>query len=100
MNQECLVSACHHHVLITSLSFVHTARRSYRLNGPVRSLDGVIFEIAERWSQIMPEIAQTLPFRGRRSRNKVSVGEPADGSLTPLKQLNLRFLLGKLSKQP
>jgi hypothetical protein len=24
---------------------------------------------------------QTLSFRGRRSRNKVSVGEPAEGSL-------------------
>ena len=28
------------------------------------------------------EFVQTLPFRGRRSRNKVSVGEPAEGSLT------------------
>ncbi len=32
-NEECLVSACHQHVLITSLPFVHTARRYYRLNG-------------------------------------------------------------------
>ena len=28
------------------------------------------------------KVVQTLPFRGRRSRNKVSVGEPAEGSLT------------------
>ena len=28
----------------------------------------------------VPEAVRTLPFRGRRSRNKVSVGEPADGS--------------------
>ena len=28
------------------------------------------------------EVVQTLPFRGRRSRNKVSVGEPAEGSLS------------------
>ena len=28
------------------------------------------------------EVVQTLPFRGRRSRNKVSVGEPAEGSVT------------------
>ena len=28
------------------------------------------------------EVAQTCPFRGRRSRNKVSVGEPAEGSLS------------------
>ena len=32
-NEECLVSACHQHALITSLPFVHTARRYYRLNG-------------------------------------------------------------------
>ena len=30
---------------------------------------------------ISREAAQTLSFRGRRSRNKVSVGEPAEGSL-------------------
>ena len=28
------------------------------------------------------KVVQTLPSRGRRSRNKVSVGEPAEGSLT------------------
>ena len=38
-NEECLVSACHQHALITSLTFVHTARRYYRLNGSVRRLD-------------------------------------------------------------
>ena len=38
-NEECLVSACHQHALITSLPFVHTARRYYRLNGQVRPLD-------------------------------------------------------------
>jgi hypothetical protein len=32
----------------------------------------------------MSELVQTLPFRGRRSRNKVSVGEPAEGSLTQI----------------
>ena len=35
-NEEFLVSACHQHALITSLPFVHTARRYYRLNGIVR----------------------------------------------------------------
>jgi len=35
-NEECLVSASHHLVLIASLPFVHTARRYYRLNGLVR----------------------------------------------------------------
>ena len=38
-NEECLVSACHQHALITSLTFVHTARRYYRLNGSVRRPD-------------------------------------------------------------
>jgi hypothetical protein len=28
------------------------------------------------------EVKQTTSLRGRRSRNKVSVGEPAEGSLT------------------
>ena len=31
---------------------------------------------------MLGEDAQTLSFRGRRSRNKVSVGEPAEGSLS------------------
>ena len=34
-NEEYLVGACHQRASITSLPFVHTARRSYRLNGPV-----------------------------------------------------------------
>ena len=31
---------------------------------------------------ICREVGQTWSFRGSKSRNKVSVGEPADGSLT------------------
>ena len=38
-NEEFLVNACHQRALITSLPFVHTARRSYRLNDPVKSRD-------------------------------------------------------------
>ena len=38
-NEEFLVSAVHQIALITSLPFVHTARRYYRLNGSVRSRD-------------------------------------------------------------
>ena len=38
-NEEYLVSASHQLALITSLPFVHTARRYYRLNGLVRPLD-------------------------------------------------------------
>ena len=39
INEEILVSASHQLVLTTSLPFVHTARRSYRLNGPVNNSD-------------------------------------------------------------
>jgi hypothetical protein len=39
LNEEFLVSMSHQLVLITSLPFVHTARRSYRLNGMVRIQD-------------------------------------------------------------
>ena len=39
MNEEFPVSASHKLALITSLPFVHTARRYYRLNGLVRSRD-------------------------------------------------------------
>ena len=38
-NEEFLVNASHQLALITSLPFVHTARRSYRLNDPVKSPD-------------------------------------------------------------
>ena len=38
-NEEFLVSASQQLVLITSLPFVHTARRSYRLSAPVNNLD-------------------------------------------------------------
>lgn len=39
LNQEFPVSGCHKQPLITSLPFVHTARRYYRLNDLVRSSD-------------------------------------------------------------
>ena len=38
-NEEFLVSASHQLALITSLPFVHTARRSYRLSDPVNYSD-------------------------------------------------------------
>lgn len=39
MNEEFPVSASHQLALITSLPFVHTARRYYRLNDLVRTSD-------------------------------------------------------------
>ena len=38
-NEECLVGTSQQLVPITSLPFVHTARRSYRLSGPVNPSD-------------------------------------------------------------
>lgn len=79
-NEEFLVSVSHQLALTMSLPFVHTARRSYRLNGPVKCSDcGDVsgLPLATSW-----EVHWTLSFRGRRSRNKVSVGEPAEGSLS------------------
>ena len=39
MNEEYLVSAVHQTALITSLPFVHTARRSYRSNDQTKCSD-------------------------------------------------------------
>ena len=38
-NEEFLVNVSHQLTLITSLPFVHTARRSYRLSDPVNNSD-------------------------------------------------------------
>ena len=47
-NEEFLVSASHQLVLITSLPFVHTARRSYRLSDPVNNSDCRQCSVSER----------------------------------------------------
>ena len=44
-NEEFLVSASHQLALITSLPFVHTARRSYRLSDPVNNSDCGIVQL-------------------------------------------------------
>ena len=84
LNEEFLVNVSHHLALITSLPFVHTARRSDWLSGPVSCSEWVILLfILSNWNEwIICKVQQTLPLRRSRSRNKVSVGEPADGSLT------------------
>ena len=94
VNQECPVGAGHKPASITSLPFVHTARRYYRLNGLVRALDwrpwsGPFSLLVGGWGLycslgIRRKDVQAGSFRGSRSRNKVSVGEPAEGSLTLL----------------
>ena len=47
LNEEFLVNAGHQPALITSLPFVHTARRTYRLNGPVKPRDCGLFPLLE-----------------------------------------------------
>ena len=61
-----------------SLPFVHTARRYYRLGVPVRALDWRPLPSGKR---IRRKEVRTGALRGSKSRNKVSVGEPAEGSL-------------------
>ena len=80
VNQESLVGASHKLVSIKSLPFVHTARRYYRLNVLVRSSDCWLFA-AFTGCSAWREDDQTDALRGSKSRNKVSVGEPAEGSL-------------------
>ena len=83
-NEEFLVDVVHQTASITSLPFVHTARRSYRLNAQVSHSDLLRASFWFRWRKVL----RTLSFRGRRSRNKVSVGEPAEGSFA---QRNVLF---------
>ena len=49
-NEEFLVSASHQLALITSLPFVHTARRYYRLNGYSEHMGSV----GLNWQQFFP----------------------------------------------
>ena len=80
-NEEFLVSVSHQLALITSLPFVHTARRYYRLNGLVSLWDWQLGPATVAGSR---KLRQTWSFRGSKSRNKVTVGEPAEGSLVKI----------------
>ena len=46
MNEEYLVSVIHQITLITSLPFVHTARRSYRSNDQMKCSDWGFAELS------------------------------------------------------
>ena len=89
-NEEFLVNASHQLALITSLPFVHTARRSYRLDESMSLLESGR-ETSSEVERLL-KIMQICSSRGRRSRNKVSVGEPAEGSLTQKQSKNQRTL--------
>ena len=46
-NEEFLVDVVHQTASITSLPFVHTARRSYRLSDPVNNSDCGVLQLLE-----------------------------------------------------
>ena len=95
LNEEFPVGASHQLASITSLPFVHTARRYYRSNDVVRSSDWHLLGSRARSVEelVCREEDQTGSFRGSKSRNKVSVGEPAEGSLPILLSRELSFRL-------
>ena len=70
INMECLVNALLYIALVTSLLFVHTTRRSYRM---------VVFVKKRNELYCLSKAILASLVRGRRSRNKVSVGEPTEG---------------------
>ena len=100
LNEEFPVGASHQLASITSLPFVHTARRYYRSNDVVRSSDWHLLGSRARSVEelVCREEDQTGSFRGSKSRNKVSVGEPAEGSLPILLLRGIIFRLGPLSR--
>ncbi|VDO94100.1 unnamed protein product [Haemonchus placei] len=60
LNEEFLVSVSHQLALITSLPFVHTARRYYRLNGLVNPSDWLFFsgnriKLLKSWANLIYE---------------------------------------------
>ena len=65
-NEEFLVIAIHQIAVITSLPFVHTARRYYRLNGLVRPSDCGL--AAGNGGTLLREVGQTWSFRGKIGR--------------------------------
>lgn len=71
-----LPEAIRQYIMYCGATVVHTARRSNRLEGPMKSLDEWLAQ-ARRL-----KIDLILFSRGLRSRNKVAVGEPSAGSLT------------------
>ncbi|CAE1327115.1 unnamed protein product [Acanthosepion pharaonis] len=102
LDEEFPVGAGQQPASITSLPFVHTARRYYRSNGPVRSSDLADDAAGQRARGAAAAVSAAVSRACRvclgvrclekttepdrleevKSRNKVSVGEPAEGSLS------------------
>ncbi|KAJ7983672.1 hypothetical protein DPEC_G00374250 [Dallia pectoralis] len=95
MNEEFPVSAGHKLALIKSLPFVHTARRYYRLDGLVRSLDR---PRRSRWGRAAARSGQA-PVR----RVATGFGSARRGSGVPPSGVELRekhFTLGRSQVGP
>ena len=69
-NEEFLVVVIHQIATITSLPFVHTARRYYRLNGLVRPLD----RLRLRWQRWV--VVEKLVKLGHLEEVKVVTRSP------------------------
>ena len=76
MNQESLVNACQQRALNTSLPFVHTARRSYRLNDSVKSLDHFLNEkvIKSRYLEEGEVVTVKISQASRGEERKIALG--------------------------
>ncbi len=75
--REFLVRTSHHLVLITSLPFVHTARRFNRLDDPANYMDTVVAGALHRSAE---EVCEPYHLEDEEVVTTVSLGEPADGS--------------------
>ena len=83
-NEEFLVDVVHQTASITSLPFVHTARRSYRLK-----CSGEPFGLSSCWFPVFDDGKSCEPYHLEEGEvEKVSVGEPAEGSFA---QRNVLF---------
>ncbi|KAK0039710.1 hypothetical protein Bpfe_030856 [Biomphalaria pfeifferi] len=80
MNEEFPVSASHKLALITSLPFVHTAASLLSIERFSEGL-GLVSVWRASAGTVGREDARTRSLGESKSRNKVSVGEPAEGSL-------------------
>ena len=74
--RNALYGVVHYTLRNTSLPFVHTARRSYRWTALWVGRNVIWFA---KWGSC--QVPQTVWSKGKKSRNKAPVGEPAGGSL-------------------
>ena len=78
-NKEFQESASHQFMLITSLPFVHTSRCCYRLSDSVNNSEIDLFSFADH---VFRSCSDPHHLKEREVATKLSVGEPAEGSLT------------------